>query len=78
LALFDFPHFWHNPHIVAYVSIWILEAANLLSLPIFIGFSLIGLFSWPVGGVEQSRYYPLLALVRDMDTLKTDHDGGGS
>lgn len=46
------------------ISIWGLEVANFFSLPIFFGFTLIGIFPWPTGVVEDRLYYPLLVLRR--------------
>lgn len=46
------------------IPIWILTSANLFAIPIFIGFSSIGLFPWPVGTVPDEDYYPLLVLKR--------------
>jgi len=46
------------------VPLWILTSANLFAIPIFIGFSAIGLFPWPAGTVPDEDYYPLLVLKR--------------
>jgi hypothetical protein len=40
--------------------------ANLFSLPIFLGFSLVGVFPWPCNTPE-STYYPLYVLARDLE-----------
>lgn len=39
--------------------------ANMFSLPIFLGFSLIGVLPWP-GNTPGSTYYPLFVLIRDV------------
>ncbi|WP_215843308.1 hypothetical protein HHS34_005525 [Acidithiobacillus montserratensis] len=67
MAALDFPDLWQSLHSQSTLTIWILGLANLFSLPIFLGFSLIGLFPWPVGATVQSRYYPLLVLERDLN-----------
>lgn len=56
--------------ISANLSIWIIEIANLFSIPIFLGYSLLGTFSWPAGSVEDRIYYPLLVLQRDLNRRK--------
>lgn len=40
--------------------------SNMFSLPIFLGFSLIGVYSWPTTTPDR-YYYPLFVLHRDLD-----------
>ncbi|MBN6739286.1 hypothetical protein JKG47_01770 [Acidithiobacillus sp. MC6.1] len=65
--LLNFPGVVHQLSLPVTLPLWILEVANLFAFPIFLGFSLIGLFPWPPGTVEDRLYYPLLVLKRSVE-----------
>ncbi len=62
--LINFASMWRELSMPTTIPLWILTSANLFAIPIFIGFSAIGLFPWPVGTVPDEDYYPLLVLKR--------------
>lgn len=62
--LINFASMWRELSVPTTIPLWILTSANLFAIPIFIGFSMIGLFPWPVGTVPDRDYYPLLVLKR--------------
>lgn len=66
--LVNFSGMLHELLLPTTVPLWILTSANLFAMPIFIGFSVIGLFPWPEGTVPDDDYYPLLVLKRAAGT----------
>ncbi|MBU2739599.1 hypothetical protein [Acidithiobacillus concretivorus] len=66
-ALLNFPGMMNALHLPITLSMWILEAANLFSIPIFLGYGLLGVFPWPSATVPDNVYYPLLVLKRAIE-----------
>lgn len=62
--LVNFTGMWQELSLPTTAPLWIFTFANLFAIPIFVGFSAIGLFPWPVGTVPDRDYYPLLVLKR--------------
>ncbi|MBU2821650.1 hypothetical protein HF288_10020 [Acidithiobacillus caldus] len=67
--LINFASMWRELSVPTTIPLWILTSANLFAIPIFIGFSMIGLFPWPAGTVRDEDYYPLLVLKRAAKTI---------
>jgi hypothetical protein len=66
-ALLNFPGMMNALHLPSTLPMWILEAANLFSIPIFLGYGLLGVFPWPSATVPDNVYYPLLVLKRAIE-----------
>lgn len=66
-AMVDFPGLRQALSVDHEWWIWPVLMVNLFLLPYFWSRTVSGSFSWPVGGVVQRRYYPLLVLRRDVD-----------